>query len=427
MDSPRFSGVVIPFARVTPEKTFNFWLRKWTALAFLRGILGAQWLVSRIVRCVFDRGRERNKHSICSVMLTGTFYSENWVMNHLRPLANSPACSRVWLISNISIPSVAKVQTIPIPPWLRKLTGQTIARLLVFVIAAIRYRPDIVGGFHLLVNGLVASLVAPVIRARSIYFCGGGPLEVLGGGFYADNRLFDLLRVPDEVLERQLIRAVGQCDLVITMGSRTIDFFQGRGVNTRFEIVPGGIDGVRYQDRGEPKTFDLIFVGQLIPIKRVDLFLEIVKCVAEKHPDVNAVVVGTGRLEESLRAMAFQLGIQDRVTFAGYQADVAPWLNKSKLLLLTSDSEGLSLAMMEAMLCGLPCIVSDVGELGELIEHGVNGYLVKERSAPAFSECVVPLLQDNQMWQRLSGAARVSAARYETPATTERWTALLRS
>jgi glycosyltransferase involved in cell wall biosynthesis len=56
------------------------------------------------------------------------------------------------------------------------------------------------------------------------------------------------------------------------------------------------------------------------------------------------------------------LGIDRNVRFAGHQNTVEDWLRKSKVFVLTSDSEGLSLSMMEAMMCGLPAIVSDVGE-----------------------------------------------------------------
>jgi glycosyltransferase involved in cell wall biosynthesis len=374
------------------------------------------------------RGRQpRNSRSPFTFLLTGTFYSENWILNHLRPLAASPACAGIWLVSNLPLQGVPRVQSVAVPGWLSRLFGQTAARLLVFVLTAVRRRPDFVGGFHLLVNALVASLVARLLGSRSLYFCGGGPLEVLGGGFYADNRLFDLLTAPDPCLERQLIHAVDGMDLVVTMGYRTIDFFRDHGVQTRFEVVPGGIDAARYRCTGEPKTFDLIFVGQLIPVKRVDLFLETVKLVAAACPSVTAVIVGTGRLEESLKEMAGRLGVRDRVTFAGYQADVVPWLHKSKVLALTSDSEGLSLAVMEAMLCGLPCIVSDVGEMRELVRHDLNGYVIGPRDASSFAEYACLLLSDHSKRSEVSEAARTSAASYETSATAERWTALLTS
>src|SRR6185369_5034897 len=113
-----------------------------------------------------------------------------------------------------------------------------------------------------------------------------------------------------------------------------------------------------------------------IEVKRVELFLRVVKLITLTVPCISAAIVGAGRLEESLKEMARSLGVARNVRFAGYQRDVVPWLKRSKVFVLTSQSEGLSLAMMEAMMCGLPCVVPDVGELGKLVDDGENGYLV---------------------------------------------------
>jgi glycosyltransferase involved in cell wall biosynthesis len=104
---------------------------------------------------------------------------------------------------------------------------------------------------------------------------------------------------------------------------------------------------------------------------------------------------------------------------------VENWLRKSKIFVLTSDSEGLSLSMMEAMMSGLPAVVSDVGDLGDLVEHGVNGYLVPRRSPELFADCVVELLTDARKLEEFSQAARRSALRYETQTTIQRWDSIL--
>ena len=62
------------------------------------------------------------------------------------------------------------------------MVGGTPARLLTFAWLALRERPHVLGGFHLLLNGLVTQLLARLCGARSLYFCGGGPTEVLDGG-----------------------------------------------------------------------------------------------------------------------------------------------------------------------------------------------------------------------------------------------------
>jgi len=92
---------------------------------------------------------------------------------------------------------------------------------------------------------------------------------------------------------------------------------------------------------------------------------------------------------------------------------------------LSSDSEGLPLSVIEAMTAGLPVIVSHVGDLPDLIEDGVNGFLVKERTAQAFSEKIVALLRDDALRTRFSEAARRAARQYSIEASARKWDAIL--
>ena len=92
-------------------------------------------------------------------------------------------------------------------------------------------------------------------------------------------------------------------------------------------------------------------------MKRVDHFHQAQARVARARPEACAFVVGDGPLLDDLQRQARDLGLADRVTFAGHQADVEGWLKQARVFVLTSDSEGLSLALMEGMLCGLPAVV----------------------------------------------------------------------
>jgi glycosyltransferase involved in cell wall biosynthesis len=360
------------------------------------------------------------------LLLTGTFYSENWILNHLRPLAASRHCEKVWLVTTFAIHPTEKVEVIHPPFWLVRAVGEVPARLVVFVVMAVRRRPDFVGGFHLLPNGLVALLVARFIGSSCVYFCGGGPREVEGGGYYSGARSFRLLKAPDADLERKLLRAVDDIDLVITMGSGAQGFFRSRGVRSRIEVVPGGIDSGRFRCEDQPKTYDLILVGRLHPVKRIDLFFRTVRKLADSIPDVSAVVVGGGELEASLRGLAVELGVGNRVTFAGQQRDVGPWLAQSRVFVLTSESEGLSLALMEAMTAGLPCVVANVGELSELVEHGSTGFLVDGDSPEAFCFFLEQLLKSESVRERFSEASKKAASRLTTTETAKRWDRILR-
>jgi glycosyltransferase involved in cell wall biosynthesis len=225
----------------------------------------------------------------------------------------------------------------------------------------------------------------------------------------------------DAIVEKRLLKIVSKFDTIITMGNRAVSFFRDRGIDTDFHVVSGGIDPIWFHPAEESPSYDLIWTGRLVEVKRIDVFLQAVRNVLDKIPDVRAVIVGDGKLHGELQRLVSDLGIDNNVSFAGHQDDVENWLRKSKIFVLTSDSEGLSLSMMEAMMCGLPAVVSDVGDLGDLVDNGVNGYLVPRRSPELFAARIIELLTDAQRLEAFSKAARCSALQYTTEAATAKW------
>jgi glycosyltransferase involved in cell wall biosynthesis len=372
-------------------------------------------------------GRKPRAHSDekCEILLTGRFDSGNWIVNHLGPLSASKRCARVRMVSTNPLPPLPKVEAIYPPRWLVRVAGATHARLLTFLWVGLRKRPHLVGGFHIMVNGMAAIILARLIGSQSMYFCVGGPAEIRDGGIHSADSLFKKMETADAVVERKLLKIVAGADLIITMGTKAVTFFREKGIVSAYHVVSGGIDPVRFQPGHEASSYDLILTGRLVEVKRIDVFLRAIRHVVDQIPRVRAVILGEGRLREELGALAAELGIARNVTFAGHQDDVETWLRRSKIFVLTSDSEGLSLSMMEAMMCGLPVVVSDVGDLGDLVEDGVNGYLVPRRCPELFAHRLVDLLSDEAKLRAFSAAARHSALRYETQAAIQRWDHIL--
>jgi glycosyltransferase involved in cell wall biosynthesis len=394
----------------------------WHAFARLFSLV---LLVLLAIAKLIGRRRRPISSQGCTILLTGRFDSANWIRNHLGPLAASKECSQVLMVSTNLVPDLPKVTAIYPPKWMVKALGATQARLLTFAWAALCRRPDCVGGFYLVANGIVAALVARLVGARSMYFCVGGPAEVLDGGCHSRDNITGRMETADAVVEARLLRIVGTFDTIITMGTKAVAFFREEGVHTAFHVVSGGIDPSKFQRATQPPEYDLILTGRLVEIKRIDVLLQAVKIAAERVPDIKAVLVGDGPLRGSLQALSADLHIDRHVSFVGRQDDVAAWLRRSRVFALTSDSEGLSLSMMEAMMCGLPAIVSDVGDLGDLVENGVNGYLVPRRSPALFADRIVELLSDERKLESFSDAAHDAAMRYETDATIRRWNQIL--
>ncbi|MGH9237796.1 MAG: glycosyltransferase [Vicinamibacterales bacterium] len=389
----------------------------------LRGALRAgMHLYLRALQIARVRGRRtRAATGGHDVLITAHYASAGWGRALLAPLAASLRCRRLRLVATAPDPGVPGLEVVAPPRWLRAVCGATVARLMTFVAVAVRTRPDVVGGVHLLLNGLTAALAARLAGARAMYICVGGPSELVGGGIHSENRLFGRLAAADSRVEHQLLEATRAFDLIVTMGSSAQKFFRTRVAEPRCEVIPSGVDADVYLPGREPRDVDLIVVARLVPIKRLDLFLQVVRLVVSEVPDVRAVIIGDGPLHASLEAQAAALNIAGHVTFRRGEPEVAPWLRRAKVFLLTSDTEGVSISMIEAMACGTVPVVSNVGDLADAVTNGRNGVLVDDRSPEAFARAAVPLLQDPARWNDMSSAARAAALRFDRRAIARRW------
>lgn len=380
----------------------------------------------KIARAIRSTPRRPNGDVGYHILLTGTFKSEAWVEHHLRPMAASSGCRKVTIVATNPVPPLAGVHAVEPPRWLVACLGSAASRLIVFTLVAVRQRPEIVGGFHLLFNGLAAALVGPIVGARSMYICVGGPAEVLDGGILAENRLFNALGKPDAAIERLLLAAVRTFDLIITMGTGARSFFRDRGVTSDIHVIPGGLDLSLYKPISDAPAVDVIFVGRLEPIKRPRLLLDAIAIARARLGHLSAMIVGDGQLKSELEDQARTLGLGDVLTFTGQRSDAVALLARARVFVLTSQSEGVSLSLMESLACGVPGVVAQVGDLQDVLADGVNGFLVNSDDPRPYADRLVQLLSDEPMRRRFSTAARQSADAYGVEATTRRWESVLR-
>lgn len=122
--------------------------------------------------------------------------------------------------------------------------------------------------------------------------------------------------------------------------------------------------------------------------------------------EVFLVIVGDGLLKDDLVRQAQELGISHWVRFTGWRNDVADILNAFDIFVLPSLSEGLPICLLEAMSIGLPCIASRVGGVGEILQDGVNGILVRAGRIDDLTLALKRLIADTDERARLGLAAR---------------------
>lgn len=150
----------------------------------------------------------------------------------------------------------------------------------------------------------------------------------------------------------------------------------------------------------------VVCVARLVENKGIDVLLLALARVLRGGVSCKCVVVGDGPLRQQLSDQTEALGLTGHVFFAGFQENVRPYLEVADAFVLTSHKEGLPLAILEAMACGLPCVVTSVGGNAEAVEHRVHGLVVPPGSPGEVAEALSWLIAHPEERAQMSRRAR---------------------
>lgn len=146
----------------------------------------------------------------------------------------------------------------------------------------------------------------------------------------------------------------------------------------------------------EMQELQILFVGQVIGRKGVDLLLDALFPLFGRYGHFQLRVVGDGEMTGELRARALDAGVGDRVIFSGVvsSADILSVIAHSDLLVLPSRWDGWGMVVNEALSVGVPAVVSSSCGAADLIENGVNGFVFKSENVENLRACLDTLLRD---------------------------------
>lgn len=169
----------------------------------------------------------------------------------------------------------------------------------------------------------------------------------------------------------------------------------------------------------------IISVGRLYPQKNQAMMIRAFAKVADEFPDWQLVIFGEGPLRESLELIVDSLELQDRVLLPGRTEHVVEELRKSKIFCMSSDYEGMSNSMIEAICVGVPIISTNVSGTEELIIDGKNGFLVPQKDEEQMSRCFNTLMGSDEFLNQFSVYNKKLSCRFKTEAIVNQWEQLL--
>jgi glycosyltransferase involved in cell wall biosynthesis len=231
-------------------------------------------------------------------------------------------------------------------------------------------------------------------------------------------------RAPIGIRRAALHFVVNRSDALVALAAALVppqNRRTGEGDTIR-AVIPNGIPVEGWKLRacrpphpGEP--WRLLYAGQLIPVKRVDLLIHALADLVPSHDVVLELAYQNDTCEGSLRRVAAEAGVAGRTTFMGAlpQAILAEAYRRAHVVVLPSASEFLPSVLTEAMLCGTPVIGTDVGAVREQV--GQFGIVVPPGSAAALADAIARMIRDYGKFSALSEAMSMSArARYSVEA-----------
>ncbi|HEX5375801.1 MAG TPA: glycosyltransferase [Solirubrobacterales bacterium] len=218
-------------------------------------------------------------------------------------------------------------------------------------------------------------------------------------------------------MERALARV---SDCLIGVSQATVDDLVRLGVAppSKFRVLPLGLDldrlaelpgELREGSRAELGVGEgeilLVFVGRIVPIKRLDLLLEALAQAREADPRLRLAVVGDGGERPQLERQAAGLDIAADVLFLGYRRELRPVFAAADLAVLSSDNEGTPVSLIEAAAAGLPAVATDAGGVREVVGED-TGILTPPNDATALAAAIAEMAADAPRRERYGRAAR---------------------
>ncbi len=378
-------------------------IRSLAAYILLVGVYSLTWLIATLGNKIPRRPWKPTGR----ILVTGTFHNPNWYLSHVTPLVRSGVKEVILVVDEPQLPLVG-VRFVCWPRWGSWLLSRPGARALWVILAGHRYRPDLYMGYHLGPGACTALMAGKLLGRPTCYQMTGGPVEIRGGGVDATEGIGAPLKHPSRTIEAMALAVVRRFELVVVRGSKAKEFLAAHGIDGPVAVITGSVPSGPCAAGGD-RDIHLIFVGRLSPAKQVDQFIKIVGAVRRDIPGVRAAVVGEGPLQGALQTEVEKAGLTGHIEFVGKRQDVESFLARSKVFVLTSKSEGLSIAMAEAMRAGVVPVVANVGDLGDLVIDGVNGYLIEPNNISAYAEKVTFLLRNDPAWTRFSDHAKDDA------------------
>ncbi|MFX0202286.1 MAG: glycosyltransferase family 4 protein [Candidatus Hodarchaeota archaeon] len=243
--------------------------------------------------------------------------------------------------------------------------------------------PDVVICYYLL-DAYPFILLKGILKYSLYVVAMGSDVNLHTGLFYRSLRKLiyrgsDLIFAVSYALRDKIENESGRQTIVARTGVDA-NFF--RPLNSKLAL--------REKWRFRPEDKVLLMVCNLVKHKGVDVAIEALDMLSKERSSMKLVIVGSGPEERKLKEFVSKLQLERKVVFLGIKnrQELVELYNAADVFVLASSSEGLPFVLLEAMACGLVCVVTEVGDIGTVVTPGKNGFLVPKRNSATLAKTI---------------------------------------
>lgn len=310
------------------------------------------------------------------------------LISKLSTLLDAKNVENVYLVRNTLLDySHPKLKQYPVIKAFRKIVIlREINRVFNGIGILLTKKIDLILGIHFIMHCIYTYFLAKIFRKK-----------------YA----FLLIESPDKYEKKEfLLKTLKDVSLVGVRGSNSLKTLVDLGVPTeKFFVAQNEFDLPNIKKESGKKIYDIIYIGNFVDEKDLPLWVDVIEKVKERKPKIKAIMLGDGIRLEDIILRIKNKGLEKNIELAGRQADVYKYIQQSKILLMTSKTEGLPMVAVESMACGIPCVLPNVGDISDLIKNEENGITIDSRDPEDFAKKIVKLLNDDSQYTKLSSEA----------------------
>lgn len=227
---------------------------------------------------------------------------------------------------------------------------------------------------------------------------------------------------------RKLLRAILlPTTSYLVVQTEQIKKYYSNSIQKRCSVIYNPVSDSFFEEKQIVPKNRFMSVGRLAPQKNQRMLIDAFSHVHQKYPDYSLSIFGDGPLKEELQSYIDSKGLQDVVRLEGTSSDISKELHSSFAFCLTSDFEGMSNAMIEALCSGIPLISTNVSGAAELLGNNEGGMIVPIRDTDAFASAMLKLIESPSLVERMRNYNLKKREEFRTSQIVDKWIEIINS